>query len=176
MPVENPEERTPPLSDFGREPRWLVLGNSSALIRFLLLVASGWAMVQLLVYFQVLVVVFVSSTILAFLLNYLATGLSRWLPRRIAVIGVFFTFLALTLGFSLTLGTVVISQGQQLAVSVEDFSNTLVPWLTSMAKWLARFNIPLNIQGLELQLQNQAMGMLTVSLGFLQSKIGRAHV
>ncbi len=176
MQTENPQEKTPPLSDYGREPRWLALGHTSALIRFLLLVASGWAMVQLLVYFQVLVVVFVSSTILAFLLNHLATGLSRWLPRRLAIIGVFLTFLALTLGFSLTLGTVVLSQGQQLAVSVEDFSNTLVPWLTSMAKLLARFNIPLNIQGLELQLQNQAMGMLTVSLGVLQSTLANAVV
>ncbi|MFM7220174.1 MAG: AI-2E family transporter [Nodosilinea sp.] len=169
---ELPPKGTQPLTHPGREPRWITMeGHNSVLIRFLLLAASGWAMVQLLAYFQVLVVVFVSATILAFLLNHIASWWSRWLPRRLATGLVFLGWLGLSLGFSLTLGTVILSQGQQLAVSVQDFSSSLIPWLQNLETWLAIGRIPLNLQRLEPQLQNQLVSLLTSSLGLLQSTL-----
>jgi predicted PurR-regulated permease PerM len=48
----------------------LAATNNLALVRFLLLLAVGWAIVQLLAYFQGVIVIFTFATILAFLLNY----------------------------------------------------------------------------------------------------------
>jgi predicted PurR-regulated permease PerM len=172
MKTEESPAGSESLKHHGREPRWASLeGHNTILIRFLLLVASGWAMVQILAYFQVLVVVFVSATILAFLLNHIAIWWSRWLPRRLAIVSVFLCWLGLTLGCSLTLGTVILSQGQQLAASVQDFSHSLIPWLANLESWLASWRIPLNFQGLEPQLHSQVVSLLTTSLGFLQSTL-----
>ncbi|MBE9136886.1 AI-2E family transporter [Nodosilinea sp. LEGE 07088] len=153
-----------------RDPVWTVLGTSS-LVRFLLMFTSGWAAIQLLAYFEVVVVVFVSATILAFLLNHPATWLSRWLPRGVAVTTVFLSCLTLVVGLSMTLGMAVLSQGQQLAASMQDFSTSVLPWLSSFEGLLKTWNLPINLQGLEPQLQNQAVTILTTGLGLLQSTL-----
>ena len=154
----------------GKDTLWAVLG-ASTLARFLLLFASGWAAIQLIAYFEVLVVVFVSATILAFLLSHPATWLSRWMPRGVAAMAVFLACLAIVSGLSLTLGMAVLSQGQQLAASMQNFSNSVVPWLTDFEQLLEAWNLPVNLQGLEPQLQNQAVTILSTGLGLLQSTL-----
>lgn len=153
-----------------RDSFWAALGTRN-LVRFLLLFASGWAAIQLLAYFEVLVVVFVTATILAFLLNYPASWLSQWMPRGVAASAVFLACLAVVTGLALTLGMAVISQGQQLAASMQDFSASVIPWLNSFEDLLERLNLPINLQGLEPQLQNQAVAILTTGLGLLQSTL-----
>jgi predicted PurR-regulated permease PerM len=149
---------------------WGIL-NNSVLVRFLLLFASGWAVVQLLAYFDVLVVVFVTSTILAFLLNHPATWLSRWLPKGIAVVVVFLACLGLASGLSLTLGAAIVNQGQQLADSVEEFSNSLLPWLNNLEAFLGQWEINVDLEAIEPQLQNQAVALLTTGLGLVQATL-----
>ncbi|MGB3138368.1 MAG: AI-2E family transporter [Nodosilinea sp.] len=139
--------------------------------RFLLLFASGWAAIQLLAYFEVLVVVFVSATILSFLLSHPTTLLSRWMPRQVATTVVFLVCLTVLIGLSLTLGMVVLSQGQQLASSMQDFSKSVVPWLGQLEQLLKTLNLPVDVQGIEPQLQNQAVAILTAGLGLLQSTL-----
>lgn len=169
MKIEQPQEQTvqDPESS-SRSSLWDML-STSTLVRFLLLFASGWAAIQLLAYFEVLVLVFISSTILAFLLNYPASWLSRWMPHGVAAIAVFITCLALAAGLSLTLGLAVVSQGQQLADSVQNFSDSVVPWLGSVEQLLETLNIPVSLEGVEPQIQNQAVTILTTGLGLLQS-------
>lgn len=168
MKTEQPESAAQEPETPGRGSIWAVL-STSTLVRFLLLFASGWAAIQLLSYFEVLVLVFVTSTILAFLLNYPASWLSRWLPHGVAAIAVFVTCLALVAGLSLTLGLAVLSQGQQLADSMQNFSDSVVPWLSNVEQLLETLNIPVELEGLEPQLQNQAVTILTSGLGLLQS-------
>jgi predicted PurR-regulated permease PerM len=172
MQTEHPQQdlsQEPP-ENSNRQTRWALL-STSALVRFLLLFASGWALIQLLTYFEVLVVVFVTATILAFLLHHPATWLSRWMPRGVAAIVVFLTCLALMAGLTLTLGLAVISQGQQLADSVQNFSDTVVPWLDNFEQLLETLNLPVDLQGLEPQIQNQAIAVLTMGLGLVQSTL-----
>nr|MDF0364969.1 AI-2E family transporter [Nodosilinea sp. TSF1-S3] len=145
--------------------------STSMLVRFLLLFASGWATIQLLAYFEVLVVVFVSSTILAFLLNHPARWLSRWVPRGVAAIAIFLLCLVTLGSLSLTLGMAVLSQGQQLVASVQNFSDSVTPWLSGFEQALETLNVPVDLQGLEPQLQNQAVAVLTTGLGLLQSTL-----
>jgi len=171
MKTEESREETTQAS--GQPPAvgvWGVVTNS-VLVRFLLLFASGWALVQVLAYFRVLLVVFVCATILAFLLNHPATWLSRWLPRNVAILMVFLTCLLAALGLSLTVGTVVLSQGQQLVVNVQDFSTSVVPWFNNLDGLLKAWNLPINLQSLEPQLQSQAVTLLTAGLGLLQSTL-----
>lgn len=164
------EEAAQGIDARGKDTLWAVLGTS-ALARFLLLFASGWAAIQLLAYFEVLVVVFVSATILAFLLSHPVTWLSRWMPRGVAAMAVFLACLAIVSGLSLTLGMAVLSQGQQLAASMQNFSNSVVPWLTNFEQLLEAWNLPVDLQGLEPQLQNQAVTILSTGLGLLQSTL-----
>ncbi|HSM80982.1 MAG TPA: AI-2E family transporter [Nodosilinea sp.] len=169
MKTDEPQEETG-LDARRRDTPWASLSTNS-LVRFLLLFASGWATIQLLAYFEVLLVVFIVSTILAFLLNYPATLLSRWMPKGLAATAVFLTGLGLVIGLTLTLGMAVLSQGQQLASSVQDFSASVTPWLTGFEQFLARWNLPIDLQSLEPQLQNQAVTILTAGLGLLQSTL-----
>lgn len=151
-------------------PLWTALGTST-LVRFLLLFASGWAIIQLLAYFEVLVVVFVTATILAFLLNHPATWLSRWMPQGVAAIAVFLTCFGGVVGLSLTLGMAVLSQGQQMLDSAQDFSASVAPWISTVERILQTWNLPVDLQGIEPQLQNQAVTILTTGLGLLQSTL-----
>jgi len=59
--------------------------NNLVLVRFLLIFASGWALLQLLAYFETVIVIFTFAAILAFLLSYPVRWLQRFLPRGIAV-------------------------------------------------------------------------------------------
>ncbi|MBD2107376.1 AI-2E family transporter [Nodosilinea sp. FACHB-13] len=167
---ESQEEIAPGASPRSKDNIWTTL-STSTLVRFLLLFACGWATIQLLAYFEVLIVVFVTATILAFLLNHPVTWLSRWLPRGVAAIAVFLICLAIIVGLSLTLGMAVLSQGQQLSASVQNFSDSVIPWLSSAEELLETLNLPVDLQGLEPQLQNQAVAILTTGLGLLQSTL-----
>ena len=59
--------------------------DNSRLIRYLLLLALGWAIVQVLAYFQTVIVIFIFAAILAFLLNYPVQWLHRFLPHGVGV-------------------------------------------------------------------------------------------
>jgi predicted PurR-regulated permease PerM len=167
MRVDDPERLS---ASANPEGIWSIISNN-VLIRFLLLFASGWAMIQLLAYFRVLIVVFVTATILAFLLSHPATWLSRWLPKALATITVFLTALIIVVGMSLTLGTVVISQGQQLVANAQSFSASVMPWVNDLDRLLQAWNIPVQVQGLEPHLQSQAVSVLTAGLGLLQATL-----
>jgi predicted PurR-regulated permease PerM len=145
--------------------------TTGALIKFLLLFACGWAIIQLLIYFELLVVIFVTSTILAFLFNHPVSWLSRWMPRSVAVVGLFVVGLAVAGGLFFTLGMTVISQGQQLVDSVQDFTNSLTPVLQNIEGILREWNLSVDLESLEPQLQDQAMTVLTTSLGLLQATL-----
>ncbi|MBX2865027.1 MAG: AI-2E family transporter, partial [Leptolyngbyaceae cyanobacterium MAG.088] len=63
--------------------------DNSVLVRFLLLLASGWGILQMLKYFEIVVVIFVIATILAFLLSYPVRWCRRFIPHGMAVFVVF---------------------------------------------------------------------------------------
>src|SRR5689334_16443791 len=92
--------------------------NNLALVRFLLLFASGWAIVQLLAYFEAVIVIFTFAAILAFLLSYPVDWLRRFLPHGIAVIVVFLLSIVILGGLAVTVGLTILSQGQQLIDSI----------------------------------------------------------
>lgn len=146
---------------------WEMLTNSS-LVRFLLLFASGWALLQLLSYFETVIVVFTMAAIIAFLLNYPVRWLRRFMPRNIAVILVFLLSLVLLGGLTLTVGVSLLSQGQQLIDSVTEFINALTPLSERVETFLRARNLNVNLRSLEGQLRSQTLNGLVASLAVLQ--------
>jgi predicted PurR-regulated permease PerM len=145
--------------------------NSSALVRFLLLVASGWAIVQLLAYFESIIVIFAFAAILAFLLSYPVQWLRRFIPHSVAVILVFLVSITFLAAVTITVGLTVLSQGQQLISSVTSFLDSLVPLSNKLEEFLRSRNLQIDLSVFEGQLRNQAVSMLATSLTIFQSFI-----
>jgi predicted PurR-regulated permease PerM len=142
--------------------------NNLTLVRFLLLVASGWAVVQLLAYFEAVIVIFTFAAILAFLLSYPVKWLGRFLPHGIAVVLVFLISIVILGGLMITVGLAVLSQGQQLVDSITGFLNSLVPLREGIEEFLQKRNLQINLGVFETQLRNQAISTLGTSLAILQ--------
>ncbi|MEM7794145.1 MAG: AI-2E family transporter [Cyanobacteria bacterium P01_C01_bin.118] len=143
--------------------------DNSTLVRFLLLLASGWAVIQVLTYFEIVVVIFVISIILAFLLSYPVRWCKRILPHSIAVFVVFMVALVLVGGLVTTLTLAVISQGQGLLENGTDFLNSLLPVIEQIEARLQQWNVQVDLQTLGEQLQQQAAVLLRSGLGLLQA-------
>ncbi|MEH2170399.1 MAG: AI-2E family transporter [Nostoc sp.] len=155
------------MSGFEAKNFWERL-NNLALVRFLLLVASGWAIVQLLAYFEAIIVIFTFAAILAFLLSYPVQGLRRFLPHGIAVGVVFLLSIVIIGGLIITVSLTVLSQGQQLIDSITAFLNSLVPLLDGLEGLLKNRNFQIDLSFIEEQLRNQAVSTLVNSLAILQ--------
>ena len=143
--------------------------NNSVLLRFLLLFASGWAVIQLLAYFEIVVVVFVSATILAFLLSHPVRWCRRVMPHTLAVVLVFSLGLILFGGILVTMGIAVISQGPGLTDSITDFLNSLTPLASQAENTLEQWNLQVDLQTLGEQLKDQTVGLLGAGFGILQA-------
>lgn len=142
--------------------------NNSVLVRFLLLFACGWALILLLDYFQTVIIIFTSAAILAFLLSYPVQWLRRFLPHSLAVIVIFLLSLVIIAGLTITVGLAVLYQGQQLIDSVTVFLNSLAPLVGQAEAFLRDRNLQVNLEGIEEQIRNQALGLIFSGLATLQ--------
>ena len=140
--------------------------NNLTLVRFLLLFASGWAIVQLLAYFETVIVVFTTAAILAFSLSYPVRWLQRFLPHGVAVTLVFLLSLVIISGLTITVGLAVISQAQQLVNSITGFSNSLLPLLERLEEFLRNRNVQVNLDAIQEQFQNQFLTGIGVGIGY----------
>nr|WP_322111929.1 AI-2E family transporter [Aerosakkonema funiforme] len=138
--------------------------NNLALVRFLLLFASGWAIVQCFAYFQDIIVVFTFAAIVAFLLSYPVRWLRRFMPHGVAVSVVFLVSLLLLGIFTFTVGFAILSQGQQLLESVPNFLNSLIPLVERLESYLRTRNLQVDLRAIEEPLRNQALVVLGASL------------
>ena len=152
------------MSESSAKNLWEKLSNL-VLLRFLLLFASGWVLVQLLAYFETVIVIFTFATILAFLLSYPVRWLRRFLPYSIAVILVFVASLVIIGGLSITIGLAVLSQGQQLVDSIILFINSLTPLVERLEELLRSRNIPVNLNAIQEQVREPSSISTCFKLG-----------
>ncbi|MBW4496596.1 MAG: AI-2E family transporter [Oscillatoria princeps RMCB-10] len=155
------------MSESQKKNIWDWISNL-ALVRFLLLFASGWAFLQLLAYFETVIVVFTFSSIVAFLLSYPVGWLQRFLPRGLAVGLVFLLSLVFVGGLTITVGLALLSQGQQLIDSVTKFVNALAPLSERTEAFLRERNLQVNLRVIEEQLRTQALAVVVSSIAILQ--------
>lgn len=142
--------------------------NNSALVRFLLLFACGWAVVELLAYFEMVVVVFTCATVLAFLLSYPVGWVSRYVPRGIAT-SLVFGFALIVLGAAIaTLGITALAQGQRLIENTTELLDSLNPLLNQIEQRLDQWNVDVDFAALEDSLRTQAIGLVTSGLTIVQ--------
>lgn len=142
--------------------------NNLALIRFLLLFASGWAFLQLLAYFETVIVVFTVAAIVAFLLSYPVRALQKLVPRNLAIALVFILSLIAIGGLTITVGVTLLSQGQDLIDSVTNFVNALAPLSERLEAFLRSRNLQVNLRVIEEQLRTQALSGVVASVAVVQ--------
>lgn len=155
------------MSKPSRQNIWSQLNNYK-LLRYLLLIALGWAILQVLDYFLTVIVIFIFAAILAFLLNYPVKWIQRWVPHNIAVIIVFLTSLLLVGGLTITLGVGVLSQAQQLLEQSPEFLQSLLDLLDYIQQVLARRNLELDLTAIEDRLREEALAGIGVGLMTVQ--------
>jgi predicted PurR-regulated permease PerM len=143
--------------------------NNSKLVRYLLLLALGWAIVQILAYFQTVIVIFIFAAILAFLLNYPVQWLCRFLPHGVAVGLVFLLSLILIGGIGITLGLAVMFQAEQLINQSNNIVQSVFPIIEQLEKVLQNWNIQVDFRVIEDQIRNQILSGLGISLVAIQS-------
>ena len=131
--------------------------SNSFIIRFLLLFAFGWAILQLLNYFETVIVIFTSAAILAALLNYPVRWLQRFLPRTAAVILVFFVSLLMIIALAITLSLAILSQGQQLINRVLEMGDSISSLLEQLEVFLQTRNLQLDLNAIAEPVRNFAL-------------------
>jgi predicted PurR-regulated permease PerM len=143
--------------------------SNSRLIRYLLLMALGWAIVQVLAYFETVIIIFTFAAILAFLLNYPVRWLHRFLPHGVAVGLVFLLSLVIIGGLGITLGLAIVSQGQQLISQSTVLVNSVLPLVEQLEEVLRKWNLQVDLGAIEEQLRNQALSGIGAGLGTIQT-------
>jgi len=151
-----------------REPRNILWSqiNNSVLVRFLLFFASGWALLQLLSYFENVIFIFVFAAILAFLLSYPVRWLSRFLTRALAVILVFLLSFTSITSLIFVVSISIFSQAQQLIQSITSFLTSLLPSIDRLESLMQRWNVQVDLQAIQQQLQEEIIGFYTSSLTY----------
>lgn len=147
---------------------WIQLNNAK-LVRYLLLFALAWAIVQVLAYFETVLVIFIFAAILAFLLNYPVRWVSRFLPHWAAVISVFLISLLMIGSLIATLGLTLVSQAQQLLEQGPQLFNFALELLENFQSLLTRWNLNVDFSMVETQLRAQALSTLGIGFATLQN-------
>lgn len=119
--------------------------NILALVRFLLLLACGWGILQVLAYFENIITIFSFAAIIAFLLSYPVRCLNRFVPYGIATSIVFLFTLLIIAIFTVTIGLKILSQGQQLIDNITASLNSLYPLFTQIEIFLRERNLQVNL-------------------------------
>jgi predicted PurR-regulated permease PerM len=136
-----------------RHSHWIRI-DTNVLVRFLLLFASGWALVVLLQYFEYAIFVFTFSAILALLLNYPTQFLQRFVGRSAAFSLVIILSLIMIIVAVVAIGLTLSNQIQQLATLLLQTLNTANNPLDRLQHALAARNIPFNFDAIEAQVRN----------------------
>ncbi|AFZ50932.1 AI-2E family transporter [Dactylococcopsis salina] len=143
------------------------------LIRYLLLFTFGWATIQILAYFQTIILIFVFASILAFLLNYPVQWFKQYLPHSTAVVIVFLSSLILFIFLFLTLGLIVISEFQTFLSKAPNLIQSLLTIFEETESWLEQFNLSIDLQFLQQEFQSKLGSTINFSTIFLRNTLTR---
>ena len=137
--------------------------SSNVLVRFLLLFASGWALLTVFNYFENILFTFSVAAILAFLLNYPVRYLERFLGRGFARGIVIVVTLVIIISLIVALGLSVLHQLEQLIALITERLSSPESSLDKLTNFLAGRNINIDFTRAEQLIENA----LTSSINFL---------
>ena len=141
------------------------------LITWLLVLVTGWAMLNALSYVGELLSILITAGLIAFLLNYAVAGLQVFLPRSVAALLVYLMTGIAVIFIALTLVPPVFNQGRQLVINLPFLLEGAQDQLTTFQAWSAQYNLPFDVRILAEQLlarvQTQAEAIATTGLGLV---------
>lgn len=142
--------------------------STIALVRFLLILACGWGILQVLNYFESIIVIFSFAAIIAFLLSYPVRYLNRFLPYNVAASLVFLLSLLIIICLTLSLGFTILSQGQQLIDGIIASLNSLSPVIIQIEGFLRDRNLQVNLSLIQETLRDRVLAGIGYIVGYLQ--------
>ena len=140
-------------------------------LTWILLLTAGWLTINLLDYLGEFVSIFLTSGLIAFLLNFLVSKMQRFLPRGISAVLVYLLAALGLILIILTLVPPIFNQGGQLISNLPDLLESAQVQLTNFQTWSAARNLPfdVNILGSQLlaKIQERAEGIATKGFGLV---------
>jgi predicted PurR-regulated permease PerM len=160
------------MQSINKLPRWLTVG-----LAFPVAILNGWLLIQVVQYFQPLVSVLASATLLAFVLDYpIQFFQRRGVKRNLAIVGVLLLAVVILVGLGLTLVPLIIGQLNELVNILPHWIDSGVQQLDVLQNWIATQTLPVNLSGLATQIlerfSNQLQSVTGKILGLAFDTIG----
>ncbi|UKP00421.1 AI-2E family transporter [Nostoc sp. UHCC 0870] len=160
------------MQSINKLPRWLTVG-----LAFPVAILNGWLLIQVVQYFQPLVSVLASATLLAFVLDYpIQFFQRRGVKRNLAIVGVLLLAVVILVGLGLTLVPLIIGQLNELVNILPHWIDSGVQQLDVLQNWIATQTLPVNLSGLATQVlerfSNQLQSVTGKILGLAFDTIG----
>ena len=145
------EKSAAPMDWLNRFPRWVVWG-----LALPLLALNGWVALQIFAFFRSQLTIFLTATLLSFVLNYPVQLLSRFRLRRSISI------LLVLLGTVSVLGVLGVLLAPPLVEQINELAGRLPSWidsgssqLTAFQSWAENSSLPVDLTRLSAQLQTK---------------------
>ncbi|MGF1482548.1 MAG: AI-2E family transporter [Cyanophyceae cyanobacterium] len=149
------------LTKFNQLPQWVTWG-----LAFPLIILNAWLVLVVFDYFQSLITILVTATLLAFILDYPVQFLvSRRVQRSYAVLGVIFVAFLLLSVLGVTLAPIIFKQFNDLAVRLPSWIESGGQQLQSLNDWAIARGLPINLSGITTQLTERLSGQLRLLTG-----------
>ncbi|MBD2361738.1 AI-2E family transporter [Anabaena minutissima FACHB-250] len=149
------------MQSINKLPRWLTVG-----LAFPVAILNGWLLIQVVQYFQPLVSVLASATLLAFVLDYpIQFFQSRGVKRNLAIVSVLLLAVVILVGLGLTLVPLIIGQLNELVNILPHWIDSGVQQLDVLQNWIATQTLPVNLSGLATQILERFSNQLQSATG-----------
>lgn len=140
-------------------------------LTWILVLIAGWLTLNLLGYLGELISIFLTSGLVAFLLNFLVSKIQKVLPRSLAALLVYLLVALGLLIVVLTLVPPVFNQGGQLITNLPDLLESAQMQLIEFQNWSIQRNLPFDVNILISQLlvkiQERAEGIASKGFGLV---------
>jgi predicted PurR-regulated permease PerM len=149
-------ENAAPMDWFNRLPRWMLWG-----LALPILALNGWVALQIFAYFRSQLTIFLTATLLSFVLNYPVQWLSRFrLRRSFAVLLVLLITIAVLGLLGLLLVPPLVAQLNELIGRLPSWLDSGMSQMTALQNWAISLNLPLDLSRLAVQLQARVTSQL----------------
>ncbi|MEN9250331.1 MAG: AI-2E family transporter [Gloeomargarita sp. GXS_bins_116] len=142
--------------------------TNDRLLRYLLLLALGWAIWQIFNYLAPVLVIFILAGIIAFLLHYPVEYVRRWLTKALAVTLVTTISGLLLLALLLTIGFTVLAQAQDVLNRSDEIINSILNLLDEAEKLLARLRLSVDLGLVEKAIKDNLLTLTSWVLTAIQ--------
>ncbi|MEL6902782.1 MAG: AI-2E family transporter [Cyanobacteria bacterium J06606_4] len=155
-----------------RLPRWVIWG-----LALPLLALNGWVALQIFDYFRSQLTIFLTATLLSFILNYPVQWLSRFrLRRSVAILLVLLGTLAILAVLGVILVPPLVEQLNELSGRLPSWIDSGASQFTAFQNWAVGLNLPIDLSRLAVQLQakltSQIQSISASLLSLLPDAIG----